>query len=101
MDDAANDNQTAFDAFMSGYWHQMADELYNTFDDALADFHATEGGQKYRQLINELRVLHDNGRFPTRATIRSAYRNQFWKKYHRIVVQEDLKLAAIEWSRCS
>ena len=69
----------------------MADELYASFNDALADFRETEGTQLYRQLIDELRVLYAAGRFPPIAAIGSAYRDPFWSKYDMIIVREDLE----------
>lgn len=95
-----NDYRPAFDKFMCGYWNQMAGELYATFDDAVADFRNTEGTQLYRLLTQEIGALHAAGRFPPRATIRSAYRDPFWSKYDRIVVREDLERLITPRSNC-
>jgi hypothetical protein len=91
MIEPLNDNWTAFHTFLSGYWNQMADEIYASFSEALSDFRATEGEQSYKRLIGELEALYVAGRFLPIARIRSARRDPFWKRYGRIVVLEDLE----------
>ena len=87
----SNDNPSAFQTFMLGYWNQMASEIYNSFGEALSDFRATEGSSAHERLIAEIRALHAAGRFPRLADIRSAYSDPFWKNYNRIIVREDLE----------
>jgi len=91
MKEPLNDNWTAFHTFLSGYWNQMADEIYASFSEALSDFRTTEGDQLYKRLIAELETLRAAGRFLPVARIRSAQRDPFWKGYGRIVVLEDLE----------
>jgi hypothetical protein len=95
MKDAQNDNGTAADTFLSGYWNQMADELYASFGEALSDFRVTEGDLAYNRLVEELEALSVAGRFPPRARVQSAYRDPFWKRYGRIVVLEDLETSGL------
>ncbi|WP_296716900.1 hypothetical protein [Erythrobacter sp.] len=87
----SNDNPSAFQTFMEGYWNQMATEIYSSFSDALSDFRATEGDGLHKRLIAEIGVFRAAGRFPQMADIQSAYSDPFWKSYDRIIVQEDLE----------
>lgn len=87
---AANDNGTIFAYFMDGYWNQMAPDLYASFDDALADFKATEGEHRFVQLRTALSALHRQGRFPSIADIKDAYQDPFWKPYGMILTADDL-----------
>lgn len=95
MKEALNDNATAFRTFLTGYWNQMADELYSSFEEALSDFRVTEGDRLYQRLVGELEALHAAGRFLPVARIQSAYDDPFWKGYGRIVVLEDLATIGI------
>lgn len=94
-----NDDNPAFDKFMLGYWNQMATEFYDTLSDALDDFEATDGDQLYQRLLKDIVSLHDAGRFPPEANLRSARRDKFWRKYDRVIVQEEVGLAVIESRR--
>lgn len=87
----SNDNPSAFHTFMEGYWNQMADGIYGSFSEALADFRNTEGDGSYKRLTAEIEDLRATGRFPHLADVKTAYSDLFWKSYGRIIVQEDLE----------
>lgn len=70
----------------------MADEIYNGLGEALSDFRVTEGDEPYERLIAEIIALRAVGRFPPLKDIRAAYGAPFWKRYDRIIVQEDLHI---------
>lgn len=79
-----------FTYFMTGYWNHMSPDLYASFDDALADFKATEGALRFEELRTALSGLHRQGRFPSMARIEDAYGDPVWASGGRILTVEDL-----------
>jgi hypothetical protein len=91
----SNDNQPAFETFMTGYWHQMADELYTDFDAGLSDFKQTEGEKKFRLLRMELIAMYRCGRFPPLSEIKAYYSDPFWKRFDCIITEDQVKMSKI------
>ena len=91
MQVVSNDNHPAFEAFMTGYWHQMADELYRDFDAGLSDFKQTEGERAFRSLKVELIAMYRSGRFPPLPEIEAHYPDPFWERFDRIITADQVK----------
>ena len=98
MQSGSNDNHSAFDNFMANYWHQMADELYADFDAGLSDFKETEGERAFRSLKLDLLTMYRAGRFPRLSEIQAHYSDPFWKRFDRIVSEDQIKKSGLLWA---
>ena len=86
----SNDNTSAFEDFMLGYWHQMSPDLYSSLSEALVDYKAMEGRKRHTYLLDDIIQLVAEDRFPSVENLESAYNDPFWARFGRILTIDEV-----------
>jgi hypothetical protein len=90
----SNKKYPYLDRFLVGYWNQMASEIYDGARAAFDDFLKTEGDAPFGSLVDEIRRLMREGKFPSIKSIGSSYGDPFWSG-GRILTIEDIEESCI------